>query len=111
MRTLAFSSHEGGVLADPPWSRGLASSNVLRAETELVIPAALTYLARDGCAELMESVREVAAAAGRAPPRISLVVPPFYRNTALADEILSRLKHFFPGALSATPLAFNVKNY
>jgi chromosome partitioning protein len=97
------------VLFDTPPSMGLATTNVLRAATELVIPVSLTYLALDGCAELMESVREVAAAAGRAPPRISLVVPTFYRNTSLADEILSRLKHYFPGALSATPLAFNVK--
>ena len=55
------------------------------------------------------SVRDAAWGSGRAPPKISLVVPTFYRNTSLADEILSRLKHYFPGAVSATPVSFNVK--
>src|SRR5260370_30392202 len=72
------------VLFDTPPSMGLATSNVLRAATELVIPVALTYLALDGCAELLESVRGAAAAAGRAPPRISPVVPTSYPHTAFA---------------------------
>ena len=97
------------VLFDTPPSMGLATRNVLRAATELVIPVALTYLALDGCAELIDSVREVAAASGREPPKISLVVPTFYRNTSLADEILIRLRHYFPDAVSATPVSFNVK--
>jgi len=97
------------VVFDTPPSMGLATRNVLRAATELVIPVALTYLALDGCAELIDSVREAASASGREPPKISLVVPTFYRNTSLADEILSRLKHYFPAAVSATPASFNVR--
>src|SRR5215469_6046794 len=91
------------IIFDSPPSMGLATRNVLQAASELVIPVALTYLALDGCAELIDSVREVAAASGREPPKISLVVPTFYRNTSLADEILIRLRHYFPDAVSATP--------
>ena len=97
------------VLFDAPPSLGLATRNILVAATEVVIPVSLTYLALDGCAELVETIRQVTAEEHCAPLPVSLVVPTFYRNTALADQILEKLRLYFPGALSREPLAFNVK--
>ena len=96
------------VVFDAPPSMGVTTHNVLVASTEVVVPVALTYLALDGCAEIVDTVRAVGAANGRPELSVSLVVPTLYRKTALADEILAKLAEYFPGML-APPLGFNVK--
>ena len=78
---------------------GLTTRNILVAATEVVVPVALTYLALDGCAEMVETVRQVGEAEGRPDLRVTKVVPTLYRKTALADAILERLKAYFPDAL------------
>ncbi len=97
------------VVFDAPPSMGLTTRNILVAATEVVVPVALTYLALDGCAEMVETVRKVGEAEGRSELRVTKVVPTLYRKTALADAILERLKAYFPDSLSSTPLGFNVK--
>ncbi|WP_224243924.1 ParA family protein [Hyalangium gracile] len=94
---------------DAPPSMGLTTRNILVAATEVVVPVALTYLALDGCAEMVETVRKVGEAEGRPDLRVTRVVPTLYRKTALADAILERLKAYFPDSLASTPLGFNVK--
>ncbi|MFZ5469943.1 MAG: ParA family protein [Myxococcota bacterium] len=96
------------VLFDSPPSMGLTTVNILMAATEVVIPVALTYLALDGCAEMVETMRRVSLEHDHPALHVSLVVPTLYRKTALADEILDKLKGYFPGRC-AEPLALNVK--
>jgi chromosome partitioning protein len=96
------------VLLDAPPSQSLVTENVLRAARELVIPVALTYLALDGCAEVLESLARLRAGGGPAPA-LSLVVPTFHRRTQLADEILAKLRERFPRELSRTVLRWCVK--
>jgi chromosome partitioning protein len=103
-----FSEYDAIVFDAPP-SMGLTTFNVLVAASEIVIPVALTYLSLDGCAEMVQTLRRVAEEHGRAELRICLVVPTLYRKTALADEILAKLKSYFPEILAKTHLAFNVK--
>jgi chromosome partitioning protein len=97
------------VVFDSPPSMGLTTRNILVASSEVVVPVALTYLALDGCAEMVETVRKVGEAEGLKDLRVTKVVPTLYRKTALADAILERLKAYFPDSLAATPLGFNVK--
>jgi chromosome partitioning protein len=94
---------------DAPPSLGLTTRNILVAATEVVVPVALTYFALDGCAEVADTVRQVAESEGRPELRITKVVPTLYRRTALATAILERLQSYFPEALAATPLGYNVK--
>ncbi len=96
------------VLLDAPPSRSLVTDNVLRAARELVVPVALTYLALDGCAEVLDSLARLQAERGRAP-EITLVVPTLHRRTQLAEEILQKLRERFPTALSRTVLGWSVK--
>ena len=96
------------VLVDAPPSLSLVSVNVMRAATELVVPVALTYLALDGCAEILQTLARQREADGRAP-RLTMVVPALYRKTQLADEILAKLRERFPRELSKTVLGFSVK--
>ncbi len=97
------------VIFDSPPSMGLTTYNILVAATEVVIPVALTYLALDGCAEVVETVRRIGEEYHRPNLRVSLVVPTLYRKTALADEIRGKLRAYFPDVLSKTALGFNVK--
>lgn len=96
------------VFFDAPPSVSLVTENVLRAATEVVLPVALTYLALDGCAEIMDSLARLRAERGEAPA-VTLIVPALYRKTQLADEILERLRQRFPRELARTVLGWSVK--
>jgi chromosome partitioning protein len=96
------------VVFDAPPSLGLATMNVLAAATEVVVPVALTYLSLDGCAEVVQTIQQVAEEQGNAGLHISRVVPTHYRKTALAAAILEKLRTYFPNRVSP-PLGFNVK--
>lgn len=96
------------VLFDAPPSISLVTENVLRAANEIVLPVALTYLALDGCAEIMQSLARLRAERGEAP-EVTLVVPALYRKTQLADEIMGKLRQRFPGVLAANALGWSVK--
>ena len=96
------------VLFDAPPSVSLVTENVLRAAAEVVIPVALTYLALDGCAEMLQSLEGMRASLGEAP-RLAMVVATLHRPTRLAGEILAKLQERFPGELAHTVLGWSVK--
>ena len=96
------------VLFDAPPSVSLVTENVLRAAAEVVIPVALTYLALDGCAEILQSLEGMRASRGEAP-RLSMVVATLHRTTQLAGEIMAKLRERFPQELSRTVLGWSVK--
>jgi chromosome partitioning protein len=96
------------VLIDSPPSRSLVTDNVLVAAREVVIPVALTYLALDGCAEILESIERLRVERGTAPA-LTLAVATLYRRTQLADEILAKLRERLGAALSPTVLGWSVK--
>ncbi|MFQ5417713.1 MAG: ParA family protein, partial [Myxococcota bacterium] len=101
--------HYDFVLFDAPPSFGALTLNVLRAATEIVLPVPLTYLALDGCAELVRTVETVRTRYAHPGLRISMVVPTFYRRTRLAQEILERLKERFPKEIAQTVVGYHVK--
>jgi chromosome partitioning protein len=96
------------VLVDSPPSRSLVTDNILVAVREIVIPVALTYLALDGCAEILESLERLRAERGSAP-RLTLAVATLHRRTQLADEILAKLRERLGPALCETVLGWSVK--
>jgi chromosome partitioning protein len=97
------------ILFDAPPSFGALTLNVLCAASEIVVPVPLTYLAMDGCAELMRTVETVRARYGNRDLSVSMVVPTFYRRTRLANEILERLKQQFPKEITSTVVGYHVK--
>jgi chromosome partitioning protein len=92
---------------DAPPSLGLVTTNVLLAAREVVIPVGVTYLGLDGCAEMVETVEQVARKFGHAELRVTQVVPTLYRRTQLADEVVARLRANFPRRV-AEPMHLNV---
>ncbi len=97
------------VLFDAPPSFGPLTLSVLRAVDEVVVPVPLTYLALDGCAELMRSLATVRTRYGNSGLRVTMVIPTFYRRTRLAHESLDRLKARFPKEIAHTVVGFHVK--
>lgn len=95
------------ILFDAPPSLGLVTTNVLLATEEVVIPVGTTYLALDGCAEMVDTVRRVAAEHGHQALRVTQIVPTLYRKTQLADEIVATLKKHFPRQVTE-PMSLNV---
>lgn len=96
------------VVFDAPPSFGLVTTNVLLAAEEVVIPVATTYLALDGCAEMVATVERVSKEHGHARLRVTQIVPTLYRKTQLADEIVDKLKEHFPKRV-AEPMHLNVQ--
>ena len=97
------------VLLDAPPSFGPITLSALRAAHEVVIPVPLTYLALDGCAELLRTMESVRQGYGNPDLRLTMVVPTFYRRTRLAHEILDRLKTRFPKEIAHTVLGYHVR--
>jgi chromosome partitioning protein len=97
------------VLFDAPPSFGPLTLNVMRAASEIVVPVPLTFLALDGCAELVRTLATVRERYDHPNLHIAMIVPTFYRRTNLADEILDRLKQRFPKEISHTVVGYHVK--
>ncbi len=101
-------SYDFILFAAPP-SFGPPTLNVLRAATEIVVPVPLTYLALDGCAELVRTIAMVRERYDHPNLHIAMIVPTFYRRTKLANEILERLKQRFPKEIAHTVVGYHVK--
>jgi chromosome partitioning protein len=97
------------VLFDAPPSFGPLTLNVLRASDEVVVPVPLTYLALDGCAELMRTIHTVRERYAHPNLRITMVVPTFYRRTKLAHDILDQLKARFPKEIAHVVVGYHVR--
>jgi chromosome partitioning protein len=97
------------VMMDCPPSFSSLTLTILRAVHEIVIPVPLTFLALDGCAQLMQTIQTVRTRYGHEGLRISMVVPTFYRRTRLANEVLEQLKSHFPKEIAQTVVGFHVK--
>lgn len=95
------------IVFDAPPSFGLVTTNVLLAAEEVVIPVATTYLALDGCAELVATVERVSREHGHERLRVTQIVPTLYRKTQLADEIVEKLREHFPQRV-CEPMSLNV---
>ncbi len=97
------------VFIDSPPSAGLVTTNILVASTDVVVPVALTYLALDGCAEVVRSIRGIRETFPEARPKLGMVIPALYRQTRLANEIVAKLAEHFPTEISKTIAGFNVR--
>lgn len=94
---------------DSPPSLGLLTVNILIGVEEVVIPVSLSYLALDGCAEILDTVNTVRENFGHDSLHVALVVPTFYRDTILVHSILEKLKNHFGDKLAKTVIEYDMK--
>lgn len=93
---------------DAPPSAGLFITTAMLAATEVVVPVATTYLALDGCAEIAATIEKLRGEYDRPDLHIELVVPTLYRKTALADEIVRKIRQYFPAQVAQTVVSYSV---
>jgi chromosome partitioning protein len=97
------------IFIDSPPSLGLITTNILVASTHVVVPVALTYLALDGCAEVVGSIKATHDRVEECQAELAMVIPTLYRSTRLANEIVAKLVEYFPDRISKTILGYNVR--
>lgn len=97
------------VCIDSPPSLGLLTINIMLAVDEIIVPVSLTYLAMDGCAEILETVERVRAEYDHPRLTVTRIVPTLYRKTRLADAILAKLREHFADRVTSTVLGYNVR--
>lgn len=97
------------ILIDAPPSIGLSTVNILMAVEEVVIPVSLTYLALDGCVEIIDTVATIQRNFGHTKLHVSLVVGTFYRNNDLANSILRKLRSHFGSRMARTVIDYDMK--
>ena len=106
---LSTISGYGHIFFDSPPSVGVLTRNILAASSEVVIPVSLTYLSIDGCAEVTQTVQESRSTLDNPSLRVRNVVPTLFRNTRMANEILSVLQEQFGKKLIETIVGFAVQ--
>ena len=74
-----------------------------------MIPVATTYLALDGCAEIVRTLETLQEQYERPDLQVAMVVPTLYRRTALADEVVRKVREYFPEAASRTLIGVSVQ--
>jgi len=97
------------VLFDAPPSFGPLTLSVLRAADEVVVPVPLTWLALDGCSQLLRTMETVRSRYDHPGLTLTMVVPNFHRRTRMARELLDTLKARFAKELAHTVLGTHVR--
>ena len=97
------------IIFDSPPSLGLLTMNIMLAVNEIIIPVSLTFLALDGCAEIIDTVETITANFGHKTLEVTKIAPTLYRHTRLADAILGKLREFFGEKVTKTVVGLNVK--
>lgn len=97
------------ILFDSPASFGTIMLNLLLAAQEVIVPVNASFLALDGCAELVRTLEALPETHGLPIPEIRLIVPTLYRPTRMADSVIERLHAHFPGHVHTEPLRYDVK--
>jgi chromosome partitioning protein len=85
-------------LIDCPPSLDLLAVNAVLAATEIALPVPCQFLGAEGARQFVELAADLADAGGKAELR--WVIPTFYRNTRLGEEILNALHQAFSGRVT-----------
>ncbi|MBI2059475.1 MAG: ParA family protein [Nitrospirae bacterium] len=99
--TLREAAAYDAVFIDSPPSLSLLTINILMAAEEIVIPVSCTYLALDGCAEILKTIQKLKSHFPQKKLDIVLVVPTLFRDTPVARAVVDRLGRYFGSRLSA----------
>jgi chromosome partitioning protein len=97
------------IVMDSPANFGTTMLNIFSAADEIVVPVNASFLALDGCAELVRTLSTLRTSPGVPPPELRLIVPTLYRPTRMADSVIDKLLEHFPGQVYREPLRYDVK--
>jgi len=97
------------VLIDCPPSLGMLTVNGLCAADEVVIPVQCEYLALEGLAQLLDTIRRVRSGLHPALGRVRILMTMYDTRTRLAQQVRDEVRSHFPGQVFETVIARNVR--
>ena len=97
------------VLIDCPPSLGMLTVNGLCAADEVIVPVQCEYLALEGLAQLLDTVRRVRGGLHPALGRVRILLTMYDARTRLAQQVQDEVRAHFPGQVFETVIARNVR--
>ena len=97
------------VLIDCPPSLGMLTVNGLCAADEVIVPVQCEYLALEGLAQLLDTVRRVRGGLHPALGRVRILLTMYDARTRLAQQVQDEVRAHFPGQVFATVIGRNVR--
>jgi chromosome partitioning protein len=97
------------VCIDSPPSLGLLTVNALVAAEGVLIPLQCEYLAMEGLAQLLDTVRRIQDHLNPPLHLIGVVMTMFDRRTRLSVEVVREVQRYLPGQVMSTLIPRNVR--
>ncbi|HLO67514.1 MAG TPA: ParA family protein [Holophaga sp.] len=97
------------ILIDPPPSLGMITLNALTASDEVIVPMPCEFLAMDGLAELMETIRRVQAGPNAGLRLGGILLTMAEERTNLGSAVASEVRAAFPGKVFQTQIPRNIR--
>ena len=97
------------ILIDPPPSLGMITLNALTAADEVIVPMPCEFLAMDGLAELMETIRRVQAGPNPALRLGGILLTMAEERTNLGSAVAQEVRKAFPGKVFNTHIPRNIR--
>lgn len=97
------------VLIDCPPSLGMLTVNGLCAADEVIIPVQCEYLALEGLAQLLDTIRRVRSGLHLDLGRVRILMTMYDTRTRLAQQVRDEVRSHFPGQVFETVIARNVR--
>jgi chromosome partitioning protein len=97
------------ICIDSPPSLGLLTVNALAAAQGVMIPLQCEYLAMEGLAQLMGTIRRVQEILNPKLHLIGIVMTMFDRRTRLSVEVVREVQRYLPGRVFSTLIPRNVR--
>ena len=97
------------ILIDCPPSLGMLTVNGLCAADEVIIPVQCEYLALEGLAQLLDTIRRVRSGLHPALGRVRILMTMYDTRTRLAQQVRDEVRSHFPGQVFETVISRNVR--
>ncbi|MYB77131.1 MAG: ParA family protein [Chloroflexi bacterium] len=97
------------ILIDCPPSLGMLTVNGLCAAEEVIIPVQCEYLALEGLAQLLDTIRRVRSGLHPALGRVRILMTMYDTRTRLAQQVRDEVRSHFPGQVFETVISRNVR--
>lgn len=97
------------VLIDCPPSLGMLTVNGLCAADEVIIPVQCEYLALEGLAQLLDTIRRVRSGLHPTLGQVRILMTMYDTRTRLAQQVRDEVRSHFPGQVFETVISRNVR--
>ncbi|MDE2815696.1 MAG: ParA family protein [Chloroflexota bacterium] len=97
------------ILIDCPPSLGMLTVNGLCAADEVIIPVQCEYLALEGLAQLLDTIRRVRSGLHPGLGRVRILMTMYDTRTRLAQQVCDEVRAHFPGQVFETVISRNVR--